>query len=172
MLEIVLLVASTAGGRLRSGSRHRRQGDPVPGLALDRDRGHVLQESPVTQFQLVVVDGPSPVEDVHQAAAVVAKSEKGGPSLRERDIGELEAGVKLSCTPAPYSWSTVPSRTYVTTSCPRWAWRSPFFRDVATLSAKRSNGRKGSFSRVGKRIRAVMSESSITPCTMLIDRGS
>src|SRR5207247_11029157 len=92
MLENVLLAPSTPGGRLRSGSRHRRQGNPVPGLALDRDRGHVLQESPVTQFQLVVVDGPSPVEDVHQAAAVVAKSEKGGPSLRERDIGELEAG--------------------------------------------------------------------------------
>src|SRR5947208_16047631 len=92
MLEIVLLVSSTAGGRLRSGSRHRRQGDPVPGLALDRDRGHVLQESPVTQFQLVVVDGPSPVEDVHQAAAGGAKPEKGGPSLRERDVGELEAG--------------------------------------------------------------------------------
>src|SRR5436309_15716537 len=92
MLEIVLLVSSTAGGRLRSGSRHRRQGDPVPVLAVNRDRGHVLQEGPVTQFQPVVVDGSDSVEDVHQAAADVAKSEKGGPSVRERDIGELDAG--------------------------------------------------------------------------------
>src|SRR5207237_9970240 len=91
MPEIVLLFSGVGGGRLRSGSRHRRQGDPVTGLALNRDRGHVLQESPVTQFQFVVVDGPGPVEGVHQTTAVVAYSEKGGPSLRECAIGELAA---------------------------------------------------------------------------------
>src|SRR6267143_1969769 len=58
------------------------------------------------------------------------------------------------------------------TSSPMCECSSPFFRDVAMLSAKRWNGRKEGASRVGKRRWAVMSEASISPWMMLSSRGS
>src|SRR5467141_3943159 len=65
-----------------------------------------------------------------------------------------------------------PSRTYWMTSSPIWGCISPFRREVAMLSAKRWNGRKGCSSRVGNRRWAVVSEPSISPWTIVSSRGS